>query len=139
MERMIKNLLKMDKNIIKFYSIYLGVFFGILTLFFASIILWGWALKILFAVWVLISYFFLFLPCMKDFSDARSGKYCIVEGKILEENRAVESWRVIIVVSKKGECVKGINVLCKFRLNNLYGRIEYLPHTRFGRIQKIQE
>ena len=47
MSRLISTILKIDKNIRKFYYIYSGVFGVIFMLFLVSIIMWGWPLKIL--------------------------------------------------------------------------------------------
>lgn len=137
MSGLISAILKIDKNIRKFYYIYSGVFGVIFMLFLVSIIMWERPLKILLTFWVLISYLLLLRPCIKDFCSAIGGKYCIVEGEILEKTKAVESWRVIDIINRRGKYVKGINLFYKQKLDDRFGTIEYLPNTKFGRIIEI--
>lgn len=139
MSGLISAILKIDKNIRKFYYIYSGVFGVIFMLFLVSIIMWERPLKILLTFWVLISYLFLLRPCIKDFCSATEGKYCIVEGEILEKVKSVESWRVIDIINRKGKCIKGINLFYKQKLDDRFGTIEYLPNTKFGRIIEISK
>lgn len=51
---------------------------------------------------------FTFTPCIKDISNAIEGKYHIIEGKMIENSKAIESWQEGSIIDKNGKYVKGI-------------------------------
>ena len=137
MEKMIRKILKIDKTIRHLYYIYIGVFCGIFMFFLLALVLWTWSIKVLLLFWVLVSYCLLLHPCIKDISNAIEGKYHIIEGKMIENSKAIESWQEGSIIDKNGKYVKGINFFYKKNLNNQYVKVAYLPHTRFGRIIEV--
>ena len=69
MEKIIRNILKMDQDIRKFYGLYYIVFITILV-FFLVMLEENFEIVILMGFWVAVSFFLLVLPCMRDFSRA---------------------------------------------------------------------
>lgn len=120
MEKMIRKILKIDKTIRQLYYIYIGVFCGIFMFFLLALVLWTWSIKVLLLFWVLVSYCLLLHPCIKDISNAIEGKYHIIEGKMIENSKAIESWQEGSIIDKNGKYVKGINFFYKKNSNKSY-------------------
>ena len=138
MEKIIRNILKMDQDIRKFYGLYYIVFITILV-FFLVMLEENFEIVILMGFWVAVSFFLLVLPCMRDFSRAISGKYYRVEGVAEEKYKDILTWRVLDIYTSEGRKICNINVWHKEQISNSYVVIEYLPHTKFGRVKKYRE
>lgn len=134
MEKIIRSILRMDKGIRKFYILYFMVFITILG-FFIVMLEENFGIIILMGSWVVVSFLLLVMPCLRDFTSAISGKYYRIEGMAKEKHKDILTWKVLDICTSKGEKICNINVWYKKQINNNYVVIEYLPHTKFGRIK----
>lgn len=136
MKHFICIMMKIEKDILKLYFYYFVIF----MIVFIQFILSESRIKYLDLFWMIIFFVELIIPCIQDFKYAVEKSYIYVEGVVKDNEKSgadkLFPWKIIELAY--GNRKVYINVLEHKNINNKYCIIEWLPHTKFGKIREIK-